>query len=78
ISLREIAKMMCLTKKYSASEGGKGLFAQLQNIIWRFAPNNDLLDSTIYVYIRKCKDKINKRQPFLKKLILVKGFLLQR
>ena len=33
ISLREIMKMMCLTKEYSAAEGGKILFTQPQNEI---------------------------------------------
>ena len=31
ISLREISKMMSLSKKYSAAEGGKRLFTQLQH-----------------------------------------------
>jgi hypothetical protein len=30
ISLREISKMMCLSKQYSAAEGGKRLFTQSQ------------------------------------------------
>jgi hypothetical protein len=30
ISLREIMKMMCLSKEYSAAEGGKNLFTQPQ------------------------------------------------
>ena len=38
ISRSEIVKMMCLTKEYSAAEGGKRLFTQPQNIIRREAP----------------------------------------
>ena len=33
ISLREISKMMCLSKEYSAAAGGKRLFTQLHIIL---------------------------------------------
>jgi hypothetical protein len=43
ISLREIAKIMCLPKENLARRAKKKLLHNpCQNIIWRFAPNNNL------------------------------------
>jgi hypothetical protein len=72
ISLREIMKMMWLTKesfaaaggeillhnpskKYSAAEGGKILFAQPHIVIWREAPKKDYFQNPEIMGFQACR-----------------------